>query len=220
MNIKATQAISAFADSADGFKPFELMCSVIRGISPDPELQTKIEAEKEKFADNISGKLGQIEKNLVIYDRFFKSSGYVSPLLHQYKSVIKKGFRRINPFIDILLLSELSNGILMGVQDSSWIKGDLYLDVAKSNEAFQGMGPMVTCFENEVVLRDDESIIASLYQGPDSKTKITEATNDIIVFAFGIPEIDVTDVKNAVAYYCGFFAGNSNSIDNYQLSLT
>ena len=44
------------------------------------------------------------------------------------------------------------------------------------------MRQRIDCIENEVVLKDENGIIASILQGPDGKTKITKNTSSILFY--------------------------------------
>ncbi len=53
----------------------------------------------------------------------------------------------------------------------------------------------VQCKPDEIILRDDEGIIASLLQGPDHRTRLTPETKDVVFFVFSVPGIVASDIE-------------------------
>ena len=107
------------------------------------------------------------------------------------------GFPIVNLYIDAHIIAEMCQGILMAIQDLDRFRGAWTLDLAREGETFQGVsGRAMTCKDGEIVLRDEEGIVCSLFQGPDSKTKVDPESKNIAVYVFiapGIEEIPVSD---------------------------
>ncbi len=149
----------------------------------------KVDALKEirEFEDSI-------RKRMSCYETLFKSFNYESPLRQQLERTLAQGFPTVNRFVDTLFICEMTTGILMGVQDFGQISGKLNFYLATEGEQFEGMREPVICQKGETLVRDDQSILASIFQGPDKRTAITRQTSDVIFFAFsvaGIPDQDV-----------------------------
>lgn len=132
------------------------------------------------------------------FDKFFTENGFRSPLGPQFEMVRRKGLPSGSALVQALLLAEMSTGLLMGAQDAAAIQGELVYDLASAEESFKGMRGTVQCREGEIVLRDAEGIIASLFQGPDHRTRLAKATRDVIFFVFAVPEIDLQQVQEAI----------------------
>jgi len=92
----------------------------------------------------------------------------------------------------------MSTGTLMGAQDAAAVKGSLVCDLAEEGETFGGMRAEVLCRKGEIVLRDSEGIIATLFQGPDRRTRLNKDTKDIIFFIFSVPGITAADMLEGV----------------------
>jgi DNA/RNA-binding domain of Phe-tRNA-synthetase-like protein len=92
----------------------------------------------------------------------------------------------------------MSAGLLMGAQDAAAIQGELVYDLAVEGETFKGMRGTVQCREGEIVLRDAEGIIASLFQGPDHRTRLAKSTRDVIFFVFAVPGIDLEQIQEGI----------------------
>jgi DNA/RNA-binding domain of Phe-tRNA-synthetase-like protein len=141
---------------------------------------------------------GKIEETINLYTEFFKDKGYRCPLGGQFKMALKKGLPQISPYINILLLSELKHGILMGLQDYDAIDGFILIDIAEKGEQFAGMRGTIVCKENEIVLRDKDSIIASFFQGPDKRTEVKKISTNLVLYGFFVPGIEESIVEKAL----------------------
>jgi len=143
--------------------------------------------------------LAQIEERVHLYDQFFKEWGYSCPLPGHLKRTIDMGFPIVNLYIDTHIMAEMGHGILMAIQDMDRFDGQWRLDLAQEGETFEGVsGRMLICKEEEIVLRDEKEIVCSLFQGPDSRTKIDESSKNIVVYVFTAPGIQMEHVSNGI----------------------
>jgi DNA/RNA-binding domain of Phe-tRNA-synthetase-like protein len=143
--------------------------------------------------------LAQLEEWINLYDQFFKEWGYPCPLPSHFKRTIEMGFPIVNLFIDTHIIAEMCHGILMAIQDLDCFQGEWKLDLAQEGETFQGVsGKMIRCKEDEIVLRDKEGIVCSLFQGPDFKTRVEPASKNIVVYIFTAPGIQEDHVSNGL----------------------
>jgi DNA/RNA-binding domain of Phe-tRNA-synthetase-like protein len=143
--------------------------------------------------------LAQIEERIALYDQFFKEWGYPCPLPGHFKRAVDMGFPIVNLYIDTHIMAEMCHGILMAIQDLDRFDGRWRLDLAQVAETFEGVsGRMLICKEEEIVLRDEKEIVCSLFQGPDSRTKIDESSKNIVVYVFTAPGIQVEHVSNGI----------------------
>jgi len=143
--------------------------------------------------------LAQIEERVHLYDQFFKEWGYSCPLPGHLKRTIDMGFPIANLYIDTHIMAEMCHGILMAIQDLDRFDGQWRLDLAQEGETFEGVsGRMLICKEKEIVLRDEKEIVCSLFQGPDSRTKIDESSKNIVVYVFTAPGIQGEHVSKGI----------------------
>jgi DNA/RNA-binding domain of Phe-tRNA-synthetase-like protein len=143
--------------------------------------------------------LAQVEERVHLYDQFFKEWGYSCPLPGHLKRTIDMGFSIVNLYIDTHIMAEMCHGILMAIQDLDRFDGQWRLDLAQEGETFEGVsGRMLICKEKEIVLRDEKEIVCSLFQGPDSRTKIDESSKNIVVYVFTAPGIQVEHVSKGI----------------------
>ena len=143
--------------------------------------------------------LAQLEERINLYDQFFKEWGYPCPLPSHFKRTIEMGFPIVNLYIDAHIIAEMCHGILMAIQDLNRFQDEWKLDLAQEGEMFQGVsGKMIRCKEGEIVLRDGEGMVCSLFQGPDFKTRVEPISKDIAVYVFTAPEIEEEKVSNGL----------------------
>ena len=154
-----------------------------------------------------------VMRRIQAFESFFTQNGFHSPLADQLKHVQEKGLPNGSPLVKALLLSEMSTGTLMGAQDAAAIKGPLVCDLAKEGETFRGMRAEVLCRKGEIVLRDSEGIIATLFQGPDRRTRLNKDTKDIIFFIFSVPGITAADMLEGVGTVRNLFQSACTEIN-------
>jgi hypothetical protein len=143
--------------------------------------------------------LAQLEGRINLYDQFFTEWGYLCPLPSHFKRAIEMGFPIVNLYIDTHIIAEMCHGILMAIQDLDRFQGEWRLDLAQEGETFQGVsGKMIRCKEDEIVLRDGEGIVCSLFQGPDFKTRVEPASKNIVVYVFTAPGIQEEQVSKGL----------------------
>ena len=143
--------------------------------------------------------LVQIKERIDLYDRFFHEWGYPCPLPNHLKRTIEMGFPIVNLYIDTHIIAEMCPGILMAIQDRDRFQGEWRLDLASEGETYQAIsGKTFSCKEGEIVLRDEQGIVCSLFQGPDSRTKVDERSKNIVVYLFTAPSIQEDSVSKGL----------------------
>jgi len=143
--------------------------------------------------------LARLEERIHRYDQFFKEWGYPCPLPGHLKRTVEMGFPINNLYIDTHIIAEMYYGILMAIQDLEQFRGEWKLDLAQEGETFQGVsGKMIRCKEDEIVLRDGEGLVCSLFQGPDFRTRVETSSENIVVYVFTAPGIQEEQVSNGL----------------------
>jgi len=144
--------------------------------------------------------LARISERINMYDEFFRAFGYVCPLPQHLKRTINSGLPRYNLMVDAHFMAEMCAGILVAVTDRDRIQGGLMLDVARGGETAAGMGGRpFTTKEGEIVLRDEKEIICVLCQGADEKTRVRDETSHVLFYAYAVPGIDATYLREGLA---------------------
>lgn len=163
------------------------------------DLAPRVLAAQQAALEQIEHGSAAIEQSIERYDSHFREWGSECPLVRQFAKTRKKGLPRINPLVDTLLLCEMRFGVLMGVHDLGQTRGDLVYDCARPGETFQGMRAPIICGENEIVIRDEQSVIASYIQGADRRTCVTGTTEHVVIFVFGAPHVGRDRLEEAMA---------------------
>ena len=144
--------------------------------------------------------LEQITERIRIYDTFFGRFGYPCPLTKHLKRTVNSGFPMYSLFVDAHFMAEMCAGILVAVTDADKFDGGLTLDVAKEDEACKGMGGRQFIMKkDEIVLRDEKEIVCVLCQGADDKTRVTEHTTNVCLYAYAVPGIEKDHLKNGLS---------------------
>jgi DNA/RNA-binding domain of Phe-tRNA-synthetase-like protein len=101
--------------------------------------------------------------------------------------------------VDAHFMAEMCAGILVAVTDYDRIEGSLMLDIAREGETTAGMGGrQFTAKAGEIVLRDEKEIVCVLCQGADEKTRVRDATRNLLFYSYAVPGIDATYLEEGL----------------------
>jgi DNA/RNA-binding domain of Phe-tRNA-synthetase-like protein len=105
----------------------------------------------------------------------------------------------INTAVDAYNLASVRTGIPIAAFDADTLSGDLTMRFAEEGEAFLGIGMAapITLHENQVILTDDEAIVAVYPYRDSDATKITLATTTVHIVACGVPNVEEKKVRSA-----------------------
>jgi DNA/RNA-binding domain of Phe-tRNA-synthetase-like protein len=110
-----------------------------------------------------------------------------------------KPIPKINTGVDAYNLASIKSGIPLAAFDANTIHGELIMKFAKIGEKFLGIGmkkPKVLA-GNEVVVADEERLIAIYPYRDADLSKITPSTKNILVMSCGVPGIPWEKIKEA-----------------------
>jgi DNA/RNA-binding domain of Phe-tRNA-synthetase-like protein len=200
-----------YSESLRGL-PWAVVLGVITVRSVDPAALEAALTSAQRSA-SLSDPEPSVIRRIQAFESFFTQNGFRSPLADQLKHIQEKGLPGGSPLVKALLLSEMSSGLLMGEQDAAAIRGPLVCDLAEEGETFRGMRAEVLCRKGEIVLRDSEGIIATLFQGPDHRTRLNKDTKDVAFFIFSVPGISDGDVKEGMEMVDNLFNAACAEID-------
>jgi DNA/RNA-binding domain of Phe-tRNA-synthetase-like protein len=143
--------------------------------------------------------LAEITARIDTYAGFFQHFGFECPLTQHLKRTVNSGFPRYDLIVDAHFMAEMCAGILVAVTDFDRFDGSLTLDVAAEGEVCAGMGGReFVCKADEIVLRDEKEIVCVLCQGADEKTRVREATTQVLFYAYAVPGIDSQHLKDGM----------------------
>jgi len=182
--------------AADGPDHFAIVASHLQPHA----LGTVLAARRAKLHGVLTKQTELIGETIGRFEEYFRRSGHRSPLKGQFKSTLTRGLPKVPPAIEALLMCEMTTGVLMGVQDLDTVVGTLMYDLAEEGETFEGFRETTICGRGEPILRDDETIVASLFQGPDKKTSVTSRTKKLLFYIFDAPGLEESVFDAAVRH--------------------
>jgi DNA/RNA-binding domain of Phe-tRNA-synthetase-like protein len=179
--------------------------SLIIRNNPNRKRNETLEELKRDLEKKIRKYPVEVAKDNMIkyYNTYFKMWKKVYPIEYQINT-IKSGrkFPRVSVLVDSMFIAELKNKILTSGHDLDAIQGDLTFDVSKGGEKYlQLNGQEKDLKMNDVVLKDNEGILASILYGPTKRTSVTLKTKNTLYFAwcpYFMDEKIIKDHLNAI----------------------
>lgn len=110
-----------------------------------------------------------------------------------------KNIPNINTLVDVYNLASIKSRIALATFDAEKLEGDLIMRFAKEGEEFYGIGmenPLVLK-GGEIVICDNEKMIAVYPYRDADNTKVTEKTKNVTIVVCGVPGISKTTLENA-----------------------
>ena len=107
---------------------------------------------------------------------------------------------RINSLVDAYNLASMKSEIALAAFDADKLSGDLLMRFAVEGEEFLGIGMAepLRLTGNEVIITDDEKIVAVYPYRDAEESKITEDTRNVLILACGVPGIDEEKLRSAL----------------------
>ena len=105
----------------------------------------------------------------------------------------------INSLVDAYNLASIKSRIALATFDTDKLEGDLLMRFAEEGEQFLGIGmekPLILK-GGEIVVTDNEKLIAVYPYRDADNTKITEKTENITIIVCGAPGINKETLENA-----------------------
>ena len=119
---------------------------------------------------------------------------------------------KINSLVDAYNLASITSETAIAAFDLDKVKGNLFMRPANEEEEFLGIGmksPLVLKGK-EIVISDDEQLIAIYPHRDAENTKITMSTKNVLFLLCGVPGIDEKTLENSgktainyVTRFCG-----------------
>jgi len=119
-----------------------------------------------------------------------------------------KPLPQINTFVDAYNLASIKSEIALAAFDIDKLVGNLLMRFASDGEKFLGIGmkePM-SLTGTEVVISDDEKIVAIYPYRDADVSKVTEDTKNVLILVCGVPGISEDRLKSAMSVAIDFVA--------------
>jgi DNA/RNA-binding domain of Phe-tRNA-synthetase-like protein len=105
----------------------------------------------------------------------------------------------INTLVDAYNLASIKSRIALATFDADKLEGDLLMRFAEEGERFYGIGiekPLILK-GGEIVVSDEEKLVAVYPYRDADNTKVTERTENVTIVVCGVPGIPKRDLENA-----------------------
>ena len=128
-----------------------------------------------------------------------------------------KTLPRINTLVDAYNLASIKSRIALATFDADKLEGDLLMRFAEEGEQFIGIGmekPLILK-GGEIVVSDEEKLVAIYPYRDADNTKVTEKTENVTIVVCGVPGIPKRDLENAsqvAVEYINRFCGGEKGI--------
>ncbi len=114
-----------------------------------------------------------------------------------------KSIPSVNTLVDAYNLASIDTGVALATFDSSKVSGPMTMRFAREGEKFLGIGMQeaMTLNGGEVVVSDEERLVAVYPYRDADYSKVTFETTDVILMICGVPRVD-----DSVLYEAGKIA--------------
>ena len=105
----------------------------------------------------------------------------------------------INTLVDAYNLASIKSRIALATFDADKLEGELLMRFAEEGEQFYGIGmekPLILK-GGEIVVSDDEKLVAIYPYRDADNTKVTEETENVTIVVCGAPRITEASLENA-----------------------
>jgi DNA/RNA-binding domain of Phe-tRNA-synthetase-like protein len=128
--------------------------------------------------------------------------------------VTGKPLPRINTLVDAYNLASVKTEVAIAAFDADKLRGDLTMRFAERDEEFLGIGmdKPLRLQDGEIVVQDDEKLVAVYPYRDAEDSKVTEATRDVVLLFCGVPGISrekLVDTMKVTSEYVTKFCGGT-----------
>ncbi len=167
---------------------------------PSSKKHPSLEQAKRDLEGEIREDYPDVDQDEVIrsYDTYYKKWGKTYPIEFQVKT-IKGGrnFPQVSALVDSMFLAELRNRVLTSGHDQDKIQSNLRFDLSDEGETYLKLnGKKQELPKSDIVLRDQDDILASVLYGPARKTSISAETTNPLYFAWCPYKLSESTVEN------------------------
>jgi DNA/RNA-binding domain of Phe-tRNA-synthetase-like protein len=189
------------------------------GVTIEPTVEGLVERKREVFND-LKVRYGSLNMldlpEVKAYRAFFKAMGadpssYRPAPEYLLRRALDDRFPAINNLVDTCLLTTVEHWVAAGVYDADKIKGQVTTTLAVETDPFEFIdGRKLSPKPDEIVLRDDQKLLAAYTLGDAKATMITQKTSNALIVLWNAPGIGREKVEAAInalttytRKYCG-----------------
>lgn len=162
----------------------------------DPALESRKDALEEQLRSQFSGQdRAMIASHPVLqayaeYYRRFKKTYHIQL---QLESIVLKGksIPGVAALVESMFMAEMQDLLLTAGHDLDVLQLPLTLDIATGTEQYTLLrGDNQILKTQDMMISDREGVISSIIYGPDQRTQITPATQNVVFTVYAPPGID------------------------------
>lgn len=193
--------------------------ALVSGLTIEPTVEGLIERKREVFSD-LKARYGAVPvldiPEVKAYRAFFKSMGadpssYRPAPEYLLRRALDDRFPAINNLVDSCLLATVEHWVVVGAYDADKVKGEAQTTLARETQPFELIdGRKLSPMPEEVVLRDEEKLLAAYTLGDARATAITQKTTNALLVLWNAPGVDRGRVEaclEAVTRYARKYCG-------------
>ena len=193
--------------------------ALVSGLTIEPTIEGLIERKREVFSD-LKASYGT--KNVLdlaevkAYRSFFKVMGadpssYRPAPEYLLRRALDDRFPAVNNLVDACLLATLEHWVMVGSYDADKAKGQVVTTLATETKPFELInGRKISTKPDEIILRDDEKLLAAYTLGDAKAAMVTQKTSNALIVIWNAPGITRERVEaalNAIATYARRYCG-------------
>lgn len=207
----------------EAYPEIRLAALIIRNVQ-NKKFDEKLDKEKRVLEDYLRKNFQEPEniKRVEQHNEFYRKFDATFPIQYQIKSILAgKQIPSVSCLTEAMFMAELKNCCLTAGHDLDLIEGDLILDLAEGDEIYLKINNEEQKIkEGDIILSDRQGIIASVLCGPDSRTKITPFSKNVIYmtyFIFPIGRSEVISIMSNLIDYLRLAEDSSVQIDEIKI---
>ena len=193
--------------------------ALVSGLTIEPNIEGLIERKREVFSDLKAsyGALNVLDlAEVKAYRAFFKTMGadpssYRPAPEYLLRRALDDRFPAINNLVDACLLATVEHWVMAGSYDVDKTNGQVVTKLATETEPFELInGRKLSPKPDEIILRDDEKLLAAYTLGDSKAAMITQKTSNALIVLWNAPGITRERVEAALKAvttyarkYCG-----------------
>lgn len=124
---------------------------------------------------------------ICFYKNYYKKFKKTYPVQLELESIVLKGksIPNVSTLVEAMFTAELKNLLLTAGHALDKINFPLKLSLADGSESFTGIsGKDQSLAKNDMMLSDGTSVISSILNGPDYRTRITADTKNALFYTY------------------------------------
>jgi DNA/RNA-binding domain of Phe-tRNA-synthetase-like protein len=177
----------------------------VENVAASPQLEAcKQELESElrlRFVDKDAKVLDKTHP-LPAYNTYYKRFDKTYHVLGQLKSIIynNKPIPSVASLVEAMFIAELKNGLLTAGHDLDQVKDSLSLNVSIGDEHYTVMrGVDQQLKHGDMYIADSQGVLSAIIYGPDQRTQITPATQNVLFTVYAPEGISAEEVEKHLA---------------------